>query len=196
MRKTLSCVAVALTLVAFGAASSGAQERRYEERGPVPAPGMVAIGGSFGAGTPSEPSFSDGMSLTANVEGYLTRRVSLRAQIGGAWWDIQNRGFNGTVRPLALDGNVVYNFEGGRIHPYVTGGVGLYHYRFHEIPTTGSADKPGMDVGAGIEYFLRRHVTFTGEMLFHAVAQPVKSPVTTYGDTHYWDFTVGLKRYF
>jgi hypothetical protein len=36
------------------------------------------------------------------------------------------------VRPLALTGNVAYNFEGGRLHPFVTGGVGMYRYVFDQ----------------------------------------------------------------
>ena len=74
-----------------------------------------------------EAGSTNGPDLTGNVESYLTRRVSVRAQVGGAWWDITGRGFTGSVRPIAFDGNVIYNFEGGRTHPYLTGGIGLYH---------------------------------------------------------------------
>ena len=194
MRTTLASFAAAVTLVALVATCAAAQDR--DGRGPVPAPGMLAIGGSIGAAPPSDPSFTSGLALTGNIEGYLSRRVSIRGQVDGAWWDITGRGFTGTVRPVAFDGNVVYNFEGGRIHPFVTGGVGLYHYRFNEVPTAGSADKPGMDVGAGVEYFVHRHTTVTGEFLYHDVAEPVTSPVTTYNLTHYWTFTIGAKKYF
>lgn len=193
MRTAVATVAT-LAVLAIGATAS-AQARRGEERGPVPAPGMVALGGSFGAAPPIDSSFTTGVALAANAEGYLSRRVSLRAQLSGAWWDITGRGFTGTVQPVAIDGNVVYNFEGGRIHPFVTGGIGLYHYRFAETPTHGSADKPGADVGGGVEYFVHRHTTLTGEILFHAVSEPVKSPLTTYNSSEYWTFTVGVKQY-
>jgi hypothetical protein len=194
MRTTLASFVAALALVALVAAPAAAQDR--DRRGPVPAPGMLAIGGSIGAAPPADPSFTDGLALTGNIEGYLSRRVSIRGQVDGAWWDITGRGFTGTVRPMAFDGNVVYNFEGGRIHPFVTGGAGVYHYRFNEVPTRGSADKPGVDLGAGVEYFVHRHTTMTGEFLYHDVAEPVTSPVTTYNLTHYWTFTVGVKKYF
>jgi hypothetical protein len=194
MRTTLASFVAAVALVGLVATQAAAQDRGG--RGPVPAPGMVAIGGSIGAAPPSDPSFTDGLALTGNIEGYLSRRVSIRGQVDGAWWDITGRGFTGTVRPMAFDGNVVYNFEGGRIHPFLTGGVGLYHYRFNEVPTAGSADKPGVDVGAGVEYFVHRRTTVTGEFLYHDVAEPVTSPVTTYNLTHYWTFTAGLKKYF
>jgi hypothetical protein len=194
MRTTLASFVVALTLVGFVATRAAGQDR--DGRGPVPAPGMLAIGGSIGAGSPADPSFTNGLALTGNIEGYLSRRVSIRGQVDGAWWDITGRGFNGTVRPIAFDGNVVYNFEGGRIHPFVTGGVGLYHYRFDETPVGGSANKLGVDVGGGLEYFVHRHTTLTAELLYHDVGQPVTSPLTTFNLTHFWTFTVGVKKYF
>jgi hypothetical protein len=185
----------AMLIAAIGVRSAAAQGR-YESREPVPAPGMVAIGGSFGAAPPSEASFTSGPTLAGNIEGYLTRRVSVRGQVSGAWWDITGRGFTGSVQPVAIDGNVVYNFEGGRIHPFVTGGVGFYHYRFRETPTTGSADKAGVDVGGGVEYFVHRHATATAEVLFHNTQTPMTSPLTTYNNSSFWTFTVGMKRYF
>ena len=188
-------ILLAASIVALSAMAADAQGH-HDARGAVPARGMVAIGGSVGAAPSLEASFTNGFDLTGNIEGYLTRRVSIRAQVGGAWWDITGRGFSGTVKPVAFDGNVVCNFEGGRIHPYVTGGVGLYHYRFAETPTTGSADKPGTNVGGGVEYFVHRHATITGEVLFHATAQPLQSPVTTYNNTRYWTVTAGMKKYF
>jgi opacity protein-like surface antigen len=191
MRQTSRLLAsfACLMLVATSAA---AQERS----GPVPAPGMIGVGASVATSWPGDPSFTGGLSLAANAEGYLTRRVSIRGQVNGAWWDIQGRGFNGTTSPLALDANVVYNFEGGRIHPFVTGGVGLYRYRFEEGATNSSANKAGLDVGGGVEYFVQRHLTMTGELLFHDPASPVQSRATIYNTTNYWTFTVGVKKYF
>jgi hypothetical protein len=186
----------AALIVTFGVTSAAAQGRRSESREPVPAPGMVAIGGSFGAAPSTEASFKAGPALTGNVEGYLTRRVSLRGQVSGAWWDITGRGFTGTVQPVAFDGNVVYNFEGGRIHPFLTGGVGLYHYRFAENASRGSANQAGANVGGGLEYFVHRHATATAEVLFHDTQAPMRSPATTYNNSSYWTFTVGMKRYF
>jgi hypothetical protein len=192
MRKTLVVCLAAVTLVGVGATRATAQDRH----GAVPAPGMIAIGGSIGAAPPSDPSFTDGLALTGNIEGYLTRRVSIRGQVDGAFWDITGRGFTGTVRPTAFDANVVYNFEGGRIHPFVTGGVGLYHYHFDENPAEGSANKPGLDLGGGLEYFIHRYTTVTAELLYHDVGEPVQSPLTTYNLSHYWTFTAGVKKYF
>jgi hypothetical protein len=194
MRARLTILSAAL-IVTIGAASAAAQQRP-ERLTPVPDAGTVAVGGSVGIAPPSEGSFTNGPALTFNVEGYLTPRVSLRGQISGAWWDITGRGFTGTVHPIALDGNIVYNWEGGAIHPFVTGGIGLYHYGFHEGSTTGSANKLGLNLGGGVEYFVTRHVTVTGEALYHMTQQPMASPATVYNHTRFWTFTAGLKKYF
>lgn len=192
-RGTTTAVFVAATFIGAAAVPAAAQDRRA---GPVPAPGMLAIGGSIGAAPPSEPSFTNGLAITGNVEGYLSRRVSIRGQVHGAFWDITGRGFTGNVHPTAFDGNVVYNFEGGRLHPFVTGGVGLYHYHFDENPVEGSSNRFGVDVGGGLEYFVHRHTTATAEVLYHDVASPVRSPAATFGQSNFWTVTFGLKQYF
>jgi hypothetical protein len=195
MRARFTFVSAAL-IVAISAGSVAGQQRSRESRRPVPDTGMVGIGGSVGIAPPTETSFTNGPALTFNGEGYVSPRVSVRGQLSGAWWDITGRGFTGTVQPVALDGNVVYNWEGGAVHPFITGGIGLYHYRFNEGGTTGTANKPGVNVGGGAEFFTNRHTTVTAEALFHATNRPVTSPATTYNDARFWTLTAGLKRYF
>src|SRR5206468_10730864 len=90
----------------------------------APHTGMVGVGVSVGVDIPSAPALDKGLDLAANIEGYLTPRVSVRGQLGGAWWDF----VSGTIKPLYLDGNIVYNWEGGAVHPYVTAGIGMYRF--------------------------------------------------------------------
>jgi hypothetical protein len=175
-------------LVSLGSTPALAQSR-------VPAEGMWAVGGSFGATAPQEGSFQNGLDLTGNVEGYLTRRLSIRAQTGVSWWDIQGRGFSGTITPFFVDGNLVYNWEGGAVHPYVTGGLGVYHFHASEgTVLTGADTRPGFDVGGGIEYFFNRHTTMTGELTYHNVGA-FSSPLTTFNDGSFWRFGLGAKVY-
>jgi outer membrane protein with beta-barrel domain len=184
-----------LTLVVI-ATLSGATPVLAQRRSPVPNSGMWAIGGSIGAGLPSDPSLSNGLNLTGNIERYVTPRISIRGQLGGEWSDIVNRGFAGTLSPVFVDGNVTYNWEGGIWHPYVTGGLGLYRYRsFESLAPTSVDNALGFDVGGGLEYFVNRHVTLTGEILFHEVGQ-VATPLATFSEGQFWTFTFGVKRYF
>jgi hypothetical protein len=162
----------------------------------APAAGMWAVAGSIGASVPTDDSLDKGLDLAVDLEGYLTSRVSVRGQVGGSWWDIVGRTFTGTVKPVRLDGNLVYNWEGGVWHPYVTAGVGMYRYK----STIGSAlegsdTKAGVDLGGGIEYFFRRRATVTGEVLYHKV-DAFNSPVTTFNDGSFWSIDLGLKAYF
>jgi len=112
---------------------------------------MWAVGGSAGVAAPTDDTLSAGFDLAGSVEGYLTSRVSVRAQVSGAWWDIVGRGFTGTVSPFVFDGNLVYNWEGGKVHPFVTGGVGAYHYGSHiDHGTDGGDTKFVGDFGGGV----------------------------------------------
>jgi len=189
MRARLSAFAV-IALIA-GTVPAAAQGRS-----PVPNTGMWSVGGSIGAGSPRDASLSGGFDIAGNLERYLTPRVSVRGQLGGSWNDIVQRNFTGTISPVFVDGNIVYNWEGGVWHPYVTGGLGMYRYRSFETLAPATTDTSlGMDLGGGIEYFANRHVTFTGEVLFHDVDE-IKTPLTTFNQGQFWTFTVGVKRYF
>jgi opacity protein-like surface antigen len=157
---------------------------------------MWAFGASVGAGLPADPSLDNGLDLAANLERYLTSRVSIRGQIGRDWWDVTGRHFTGTVGPLRLDGNVVYNWEGGAIHPYVTGGIGMYRYRSTIAGAPdGSDTHAGFNLGGGLEYFFTRRATITGEALYHKV-DAFNTPVATFTDGSFWSINIGMKAYF
>jgi hypothetical protein len=158
---------------------------------------MSAIGGSIGATLPGDASLEDGFTLAGNAETYLTPRVSLRGQVEWMTWNIIGRGFTGSVKPLVFEGNVVYNWERGAWHPYVTGGVGLFHYAFDiDGLASGAHDnKFGADLGGGMEGFINLHTTITAEVLYHAVQSPAVSPIGTF-ESRFWSLRAGIKRYF
>ena len=188
MRASLRLI-VTLSLLVIGAPYAYAQRQ-------VPATGMWGVGGSIGAGVPSDASLENGLNLAGNVETYVTPRVSIRGQLGGTWADIVGRHFTGTVSPVYLDGNVVYNWEGGILHPFVTGGVGMYFYRSSIDGARNMTDtKPGLDFGGGLELFANRRTTMTFEALYHVVNE-VDTSLATFNDGKFWTVGVGLKRYF
>ena len=179
------------------AATPALAQRRAPRAGvrPVPDTGMGAIGVSFGAAVPRDASLDNGPILAGELEKYLTPRVSVRAQVGGAWWNVIPRPHS-QAKPLFVDGNVVYNWEGGVVHPYVTGGVGLYHYVFEGPPVDGATtNEIGADLGGGAEYFFTRHTTMTFELLFHVVNSPTVTPGIAF-NSRFWNFSVGAKHYF
>jgi hypothetical protein len=194
--RALTVVAVFGLSLLVGLPRAEAQRRRQAPAPQrTPAEGMWAVGGSVGVAAPTDASLSNGFDLAGNVEGYLTSRVSVRGQLSGAWWDVVGRGFSGTISPFVFDGNLVYNWEGGKWHPYVTGGVGAYRYGSHiDGGTDGGDTKFGGDFGGGVEYFFTRRSTITGEGLYHAVGA-FNSPAATF-DGSFWTFRAGLKHYF
>jgi hypothetical protein len=157
---------------------------------------MWAVGGSIGATVPADASLAKGLEVAGNFERYFTSRVSVRGQIGGSSWDIVGRGFTGTVKPVRFEGNLVYNWEHGEWHPYVTGGIGLYRYGLTISGAGDGADtRAGFDAGGGIEYFFRRRASLTAEGLYHRVGA-FNTPITAFNEGSFWSIDVGLKVYF
>jgi opacity protein-like surface antigen len=181
---------VALIVVAIGfAATIGVTPAAAQQAG------SWAVGGSIGAAGPADPSLQRGLEGAGNIEGYLTPRVSIRGQVGYTSWDITGRHFTGTISPLYADGNLVYNLNFHAVHPYVTAGVGVYHYMGSVPGAQNLSDtKVGVNGGGGVEIFLNRSVSFTSELLYHKVGA-FNAPVTTFNDGSFWRFGVGAKIY-
>jgi hypothetical protein len=168
------------------------------QSGPVPARGMSAFGLSLGAAMPGDDGLTSGLILGVSGETYFSRRVSLRGQLSGAWFGLESnrddRDDDG-VRPLAVAGNLVYNWEHGIWHPYATAGLGVYTFRFTEGDVDSHDTTVGFNLGGGIEYFLHRQDTLTAEVLFHPLVGDVHSRFSTY-TPWFWSIAGGYKRYF
>jgi hypothetical protein len=202
-------------LIVSGAATPAlAQRRTPARRAParpapppprrVPAAGDVAVGGSIGITNPNHANLDNGLLVAGNIEKYLTPRLSVRGQVGAAWWDLIGfQTLTGTLKPFFVDGNVVYNWEHGVWHPYATGGIGMYRYGYSQIPApgrpevTGSATKVGVDFGGGIEYFFAPRATVTGELLIHRIGDvPTPGALFHTGGGSFVSVAGGVKKYF
>jgi hypothetical protein len=188
MRKLVLSIAVAAVMLVLAAPSAFAQRRAR-----VPNTGMTAIGGWIGAALPRDPGLTNGLELAATIEQYVTPRVSVRGEIGAAFLETHLRGFNADVRPLFVDGDVVYNWEGGAWHPYVEGGLGLEHYTLKTGGAKFTDNKLGANFGGGVEYFLNLRTTLVGDVRYHAV--PDFAALVGWQGS-YWTIAAGLKRYF
>jgi len=192
------CCAVAVAITITSVTPASAQTRRPAPRraqqGRVPDTGMMAFGLSGGIAPPTAIDLDTGFSLAMNLERYMTPRVSIRGQIGAAWMDLHGHSFTGQEKPVSFEGNVVYNWEGGKIHPYVTGGLGLEHYRYTEAGLYSSNNHVGGNLGGGVEYFFTRHDTITAEALAHLVSGQAQARAT-YDSPMYWTILFGYKKY-
>jgi opacity protein-like surface antigen len=156
-----------------------------------PAAGSTAIGGDLGVFVPDE-EYHTGFAPSVTGEFYLLPRVSLRV-LGG--WS-RNRFVNSNERFLDQyrgSVNLVYNWEGELWHPFVTGGIGAHRIRVwqDEVETAGWYNRFGLNVGAGVEYFVRPKVTFKAEGVYHWVDQS-DLPEEARG----FAVSIGMKKYF
>ncbi|HET6372411.1 MAG TPA: hypothetical protein VFG76_03840, partial [Candidatus Polarisedimenticolia bacterium] len=66
---------------------------------------------------------------------------------------------------VSLNANVLYQWEGGTVHPFVTGGVGVYNYD----PDLGDSElEPGLNVGGGLNLYTAERFAIKFEALLHA----------------------------
>lgn len=193
-------IAIALVLLSAPAAPAAAQGIQARPIGAtqataVPDRGMSAVGVSLGVSAPGDDRLDNGLALSAWAERYMTRRVSFRGMVTGNWWDMTEGPDGDGISPIAVNVNLVYNWERGKWHPYATAGIGLYKFRFTEDDIDSSDTAPAFNIGGGAEYFLRLKDTVVVEALIHPVVGDVESRFNTY-TPWYWTLSAGYKKYF
>ena len=163
---------------------AGAQNRE-------PHAGSFAIGGDAGFYVPDE-EFHTGFTPAVLAEFYIGPRISVRA-LGG--WS-RNEFVSMSDRYLEqfrYAFNFVYNWECEYWHPFVTFGGGGHTVRTwrDDVEQTPWHFRGGLNIGAGIEYFVRPKVTFKFEGTYYYVNHPATPP-----ESMGFAATVGMKRYF
>jgi opacity protein-like surface antigen len=190
--RSLSAIAVCLCLTA---ASAEAQRRPVVLHASVPEAGDLAAGASVGLSTPTDRFFGNGIEVAGGIEGYLTPRVAVRGQLGTTWWDITGLRGADEMQPMFVSANLVYNWGGEVWHPYVTGGIGVYRFKFEGERGDDSDSSGGFNFGGGIEYFMESRTAITGEVLYHSVGD-FRTSGLTFAEGSFWSFMGGLKTYF
>lgn len=180
-------VAIALGWL-LATATASAQHR---ERPIVPDRGMWGAGATIGLVLPIERALAANASVEGYGEYFLTPRVAVRLTAGRVAPNIKFAGRE-AIRAIFVVSALVYNWESGRWHPYVAGGVGAYRLRHLAAAAFPSRTKAGGYAGAGIEYFARRRVTLTGAVDLHGVPAAGFEPLST----SFVTLGVGLKLLF
>jgi hypothetical protein len=152
---------------------------------------VIAAGADVGVIWPDD-RLETAPTIDAFGEYYLRPRVSVRGMLAWASPGLKNR-TEDHFRQVKLLFNGTYNWEGGRIHPFVTGGAGAYFVRLKREGNTDpdGETRGGINVGGGIEYFVGARTTIKGEGRLDIVSHP---PGLT--DATGFTLTIGLKRYF
>jgi opacity protein-like surface antigen len=94
-----------------------------------------------------------------------------------------------------LTGGIIYRFSRGKIVPFVTANVGVYHYRKEDVSAAvgpvidGVQVSPydtveslegndfGFNVGGGVEFFMNERTSISVEMLLHSITGEVDSEI-------------------
>ena len=179
---------VSLGMILLATAIPAAAQQRVPDRG------QFALGLNVGFAVPTEDVLETGFTMNVNGDYYLTPRLSIRGQFGGAWFNVEDDALDQKVKPMHLTGNAIYNWEFGKLHPYAGAGIGWYNFRFGE--EDGPSDsKFGVNFGGGVEYFFSRTDTIVGDVSFHLVTSDPESFIFAYSGK-FWTITGGYKKYF
>ena len=99
---------------------------------------------------------------------------------------------NRSIRHLRIAVDGVYNWEGGAIHPFAGGGLGIYFLqaRAGDSNIGDSESKLGGTVFGGVEMFANRTLAVKGEARYHLIKNAGDL------DPDGLALTIGLKQYF
>ena len=157
-----------------------------------PAEGSIAVGADVGGFVPTDSAFNTTLALEGHVDFYLTPRVAVRFGVDWAAPSFQ-RESSDSLRQVRLGGDVLYNWERRKWHPFA--GAGLAAHLLQEKDNGhdfgDSESKLGGALLGGIEYFFTRTATVKGEARY----QFVGSTRNGYDPSGFL-LLVGLKQYF
>ena len=125
------------------------------------------------------------------AETYLSARDSLRLGVGWANPKQEANDAN-KMRQIHIGGDLVHNWEGGAVHPFVGAGLGVYFLqpRSNGVNLGSSATKFGGDILGGAEFFASKTFSVKGEGRYHIVTKSGDY------DPSGLELTIGVKSYF
>ena len=160
-------------------------------QGRTPSAESGAVGGEIGLFLPADDALGTGLALEGFYEYYLTSRFSVRTGLGWASPSF-DREEDDSLRVFRVAIDVVHNWEGGTIHPFVGGGAGIYFLQPDDDGESvgDSETKFGVTLFGGAEYFTSNTVSVKGEFRYHIVSN-------AFGlNPDGASLTIGVKKYF
>ena len=165
-----------------------------QAQGRTPTTDSAAVGGDVGLFRPSADQLEPALSLDGFYEYYFSPRTSVRLGLG--WtrpeFDIDP---DTSIRHVRVGGDVIYNWEGGTVHPFVGAGLGLYlmEPRSGGEALADSESKLGGVLLGGVELFTSRTLSVKGEVSYHLI-----SNVENFGPANPdgLKLSIGVKKYF
>jgi outer membrane protein with beta-barrel domain len=156
----------------------------------VPATDSAAVSGEVGVFLPRQDGMKAGPTAEGFYEYYFEPRTSVRFGLGWAKPKFEGSG-DDSIRYIRVPVDVVYNWEGGAVHPFVGAGIGVYFLQQkHNGDNVGDSDtKLGGTIFGGVELFTARRTSLKLEARYHLVQNARTNPDGL-------ALTVGLKQYF
>jgi len=156
---------------------------------PAPREGDMAVSGNLGFARPFADDFDDFEPLlSGSFEYHTSDRISWRGTLGFTEFDGEIDGRENEAELVFVNANIVHNWENGYLHPFVTGGVGIYDEDTSGPDLPGGDVEIGLNAGGGLDWFFESHWAIKFEGLLHGVS----------GDEpdSFFSATVGAKYWF
>lgn len=155
MKAQLLSLGIALTL---GLPATAAAQSR------MPHKDAGALGAEVGVFFPRQDGMTMGPEIAGFYEYYLTARDSLR--LGGGWANPKlEANSDARTRQIRFGVDLIHNWEGGAVHPFVGAGIGTYFLqpRLNGTNLGDSATKVGATILGGLEFFTSNTFAVKGE---------------------------------
>ena len=138
----------------------------------TPHGGSNAVGGDVGGVVPQESGMTTGPNVDGFFEHYMSARNSVRLDLGWANPKFDRETSDG-MRQVRVGADLIHNWEGGSIHPFV--GAGLGAYVLQEMDNGNAFGSSNTRIGGnllgGIEYFTSNSFAVKGEAAYHIVGK-------------------------
>jgi hypothetical protein len=138
----------------------------------VPHKDSGALGGEVGLFLPKQDGMDTGPALEGFYEYYFDARDSVRVGVG--WAEPKSEGASDvSVRQVRIAVDLLHNWEGGSIHPFVGAGLGTYFLQTRSNGhNVGDSDtKLGGTLIGGVEFFTSNTFSVKGEARYHIVVK-------------------------
>ena len=148
------------------APSPAAAQRR------MPHAGAGGFGAEVGVFMPRDAAMTSGPAIGGFYEHYLTARDSLR--LAAEWQNPHtNVPHDSSVRQVRVGGDLIHNWEGGAVHPFVGAGLAAYllQPRVNGTNAGAGATKLGGTVLGGAEFFTSNTFSVKGEARYNIVSK-------------------------
>lgn len=138
----------------------------------VPHKDSSAVGGDVGVFLPKQDGMQTGPTVEGFYEYYMDARDSVRIGVGWANPKFERESAD-SMRQVRIGVDLVHNWEGGSIHPFVGAGLGTYFLQLKDNGRNfGDSDtKLGGTVFGGLEFFTSDTFSIKGEAGYHFVTK-------------------------